>query len=148
MYADVTTESDLINKMGNKALAWQINLYGLSSLWAMNRGRMCVCCLGFLIKPQKHFNTFDKQDEHEPVIRACDPRLLHTHCTAAIILISVDEDWTFLLKNCFLYLLLYKVVLLFLVSILIRCQVMQKTLITQTTSPAFAWHTSECSLLS
>lgn len=73
MYADVTTESDPINKMGNKALAWQINLYGLSSLWAMNRDRMCVCCLDFLIKLQKDLNAFDKQDEHEPVIRACYP---------------------------------------------------------------------------
>lgn len=32
-----------------------------------------MCCLSFLIKPQKDLNTFDKQDEHEPVIRACDP---------------------------------------------------------------------------
>lgn len=89
MYADVTTESDLINKMGNKAPAWQINLYGLSSLWAMNRDRMCVC-LGFLIKPQKDLKTFDKQNEHEPVIRACDPQLLHSHYATAIILISAD----------------------------------------------------------
>lgn len=32
MYADVTTESDLVNKTGNKALAQHINLSGLSRL--------------------------------------------------------------------------------------------------------------------
>lgn len=67
----------------------------------MNRDRICMCCLGFLIKPQKDLNTFDKQDEREPVIRARDPQLLHSCCTGAIILISVSQNWAFLVQNSF-----------------------------------------------
>lgn len=101
MYADVTTESDLINKTGNKVLAQQINLYGLSSLWAIT-GIGCLCiggcwCCFFLIKSQEDLNPFDKQDEHEHVIRVSDPQLLHSHCIPATILISIFEDCTFLL---------------------------------------------------